>query len=226
LITISRKTSLTNIAAILIIILVLPGACFVAQAQTETSFEPTDKFSLAEYNGSISFASGGTYSQAIRENGTWNFENLRLNNSRVPKNLKVSAQNSNITITSYQKSNNTFGSTQLRYVVTGQGKQTFKLDLNSEGGEWWVTFNSVFMANNDGWSVSPDTTITITGATSNVSISYYNFPDSLGGSSNNSKLPFYQQHSVAIAAAVTVAITAILVVVIRRKNDNSSGQSH
>jgi hypothetical protein len=203
------------------IAVVLPWICYIAQAQTDTTLKPTDKFGIPEYNSSISFATSGTYERASLENGTWNFVNLRLNNSQLLEKLtlRVSAQDSNVTITSYRTFNTTIGGVYvLGYNVTGQGNQTFNFGLNPIGGDWGVIFNGVFMVENDGWRVSPDATLTITGATANVTILYYSFPDSFGGNGNSSNQPIYQQHSVAIITAVAVAITVILTIAIRRKN--------
>jgi hypothetical protein len=149
---------------------------------------------------------------------------LRLNYSHPLENLKVSAQNSEITIRSYWRFNTTSGSALLRYRVEGQGKQTFNLGLDPERGEWSVVFDEVYMGEGDGWNVSSDGTLTVTGATSSVTIWYYGFPESLidGGSSNQ---PLYEQHSVACATAVAVAITLTFAIAIRIRNQKRLGKT-
>ncbi len=80
------------------------------------------------------------------------------------------------------------------------------------------------MGKGDGWQVSPDHTLTITGAKSNTTIWYFGFPvdftvvDDL----NN---PFYLQHSVAIATIVTLVATSIFAFIIRRKNQKASNKT-
>jgi hypothetical protein len=204
--------------------LALPWICSTTQAQADTTFKPTDQFAIPAYNGTISFATFGTYTSANLENDTWNFVNLSLNSSQQLENISVSAQNSNITITGYQifdtvVSNSTLRrSALLSYTVVGQGRQTFNFDRILHGGGWSVSFNGNFVGENDGWSLSPDQTLTMTGATANVTIVYFNFSNSFGGNGNNSNQPFYQQHSVAIATGVSVAIVAVLTFAIKRKN--------
>ena len=218
---INRNTILTGIAAILMIALVLPWICFTAKAQTDTTFTPTDKFNIPANNSTINFATWGTYVRASLENDTWNFVDLRLNNSDgwEKQTLRVSAQDSNVTILSYSSPHTTFGTTRLGYIVTGQGTQTFKFGLNPKRGEWNVTFNGKSMGKNDGWCVSPDARVlTITGATSYVTISHSGLPDSFGDNGNSSNQPIYQQHSVVIITAVAVTITVFLTAAIRRKN--------
>jgi hypothetical protein len=226
-ITINRKTISTSIAAILIIALAIPWVCFTVQAQTDTAFEPTDQFSIPEYNSTINFNVSGTYRQASLENGRWNFTDLHLNNSAITEKLSVSAQNSNVTITSYQTSNATLTSTRLRYTVLGSGTQTFNLELNRVGGEWSVTVDGVFITESEGWSLSPDKTITITGAasSSNVSIYYFIFDDALGVNGGDANQSFLQQHLVLIMTAIVVAVTVVIVVVIKRRNHTKPEQT-
>ncbi len=199
------------------IFLVLPWI-LIAQAQTDTAFTSTSKFDIPTHNSTISFAVNGTFAKTSLENGTWTFTGLRLSNlpRQEKQNLTVSAQDSNVTITLFQKFNTTTGGARLRYVVSGQGKQIFNLGVLPKEGEWSVTFNGVFMAKNDVWGISPDGTVTVAGATSltNVTITCYGVPPSLRDSSNQ---PFYQQRSVVIVTAIAVAITVILAVAIRIK---------
>jgi hypothetical protein len=216
--TIRRNKILTYIAVILVIALVCFRSSFVAQAQTDTAFTSTDKFDIPTYNSTISFAVNGTFAKASLENGTYTFTGLWLRNlpRQEKQNLTVYAQDSNVTITSFQKSNTTAGVARLRYVVLGQGKQTFNLGVLPQDGEWSVTFNGVYMTENGAWDISPTGAVTVEGAASltNVIITCYGFPASLREGSNQ---PFYQQHSVAIVTAIAVVIAVILAVGIRIK---------
>jgi hypothetical protein len=213
-------------AIVIVIIAFFISACTTTTAQTDTILTPENKFSTPQYNGAISFAINGAYSKATLENATWTFENLHFYNSQPIESLKVSAENSTIIIVSYLQSN--FSSSnrilQLSYNVEGQGKQTFNLGLDSNDGEWSVIFNDVFMGEGDGWNLSPDATLTINGATGNVSLLLFRFPDSFGGG-NNSDVPFYLQHSVAIATAIIVSITVIVTIAIRVRNKRHLDQS-
>jgi hypothetical protein len=222
LIIISKKTLFTVIAAICMITLVLVLFFPFVQGQTEITFTSTDKFGAPTYNGTISFATGGTYTQANLENGIWNFENLRLNNSGLRENLAVSAQNSNVTILSYRKFNTTAVGVRLSYTVVGYGKQTFNLGLNAKEGDWSVILNGKYVSINDGWFMSPNQTITVTAATSSVTILYYNFSASIG---SNGQSSIYQQHSIAIITAIAVVITIVSAVVIRIKTKNDSTEN-
>jgi hypothetical protein len=205
--------------------LALPWICSSAHAQGETIFTPVDQFSIPVYNGTINFATAGTYTFGSLENESWTFVNLDLNNSQQFLNLSVSAQDSNITITGYQmfdltgSNSSSRRSAFLSYTVVGLGKQTFNLGRILQGGQWSVSFNGNFVGETEGWIISPDQTLTITGATANVTIGYFNFINSFGGDNgNNSDLPFYQQHSVVIAVGVTVAAVVVLSFAINRKN--------
>jgi hypothetical protein len=221
-IIVNRQTVFAAMTTFCMLALILPLLFSFTQAQTEITFFPTETFGIPTYNSTISFATGGTYTQANLENGAWNFENLRLNNSGLTKNLTVSAQNSNVTILYYREFNVTTVGVRLSYNVVGIGRQTFNLGLNAKEGDWSVILNGKFVSMNDGWFMSSDQTITVTGATSNVMILYYNFSASIGSDRNSS---FYQQHSVAIITAVAIATTVVLAVIIRIKTKNDSAEN-
>jgi hypothetical protein len=201
--------------AIILVILILFWTQDVTQAQSTTSFTLKDEFSIPSSNGVINFAVNGTYARALLVNGTWSFDNLHLSNSQPLDKLMVTAQSSNVTIISYQRFNTTVGSARLSYVVEGEGTQTFNIGLDPKKGEWSLVFNGEFVSEGDGWSASPEGTITVTGATSNVTIYYFGFPDSITGNENQ---PFYQQHSVAITVAVVLAITVTVALAIRKRS--------
>ena len=110
--------------AIIAIFFIFSLFCPNTQAQTTTAFTPADKFLVPAYNGSISFAVNGTYSNAAFENNTWTFTNLHLNRSTLLENFEISTQNSNVTVISYTTSNNNlFLYARLVYVAEGEGKQ-------------------------------------------------------------------------------------------------------
>lgn len=204
------------------IVLILSWACPIVLAQTDINFTSNDKFDIPASNGTITFAANGSYAWAGLENGVWRYVNLRIDGSQPLENFKVSAQDSNVTIVSY-RAGNTTRSARLRVFVEGQGKQTFNVGINVEQGEWsghpdWsVIVNGVWMGEGDVWSITPDGTLTITGADGNVTIAHYGFLEAMG-SENSSNQPFYQKHSVAIITTVVVAITVIIAIAIRMRN--------
>jgi len=215
--------------AIIVIIFIFPLTCSNTQAQTNTAFNPSDKFSIPAYNGSIGFAVNGTYSKATLEDNTWTFTNLYLNGSQPLENFQLSTQNSNLTIFSYQAINvTTFQIVLLSYAVEGKGEQVLNLGLGPEENgldpsvEWNViVHNNVFLAEGDGWSISNNGTIIVNGASGNVSIVHYDF----GNSAPSSNLPFYEQHSIAIIVAVGVVATVIVAEVIRVRSRKHSGEN-
>ena len=217
MITIS-KPLLKGLAAVIILVLVFAYVCSNTQAQTITTFTPADKFTIPELNGTISFAVNGSCSAATLENGAWNFKDLKLNPSQSTGNLKVSAENSNVTVSFYRAYNSTSGrSGVLRYTVKGQGKQSINLGLNSSrptsAVEWSVIVpNTIFLAEGEGWNLLPDDTVVIAVATSNVTLVYYSFR-----LADNSNLPFNQQHSIAIITAIVLALTVTIAIIIRVK---------
>ncbi len=201
---------------LVLFIVIFPLTCRYAQAQTNTAFNNSEIFFVPAYNGSISFGVNGTYSNATFENNIWVFANLRLNRSQPLAVLEISAQNSNVTIFSYTATNNAASpSVRLRYTVVGQGSQTVNLGLSPKiaefdpGAEWSITVNNnVFLAQGQGWTISRDGTITVDDANGTVNIAHTEY------FGNNSNVPFYQQHSVAIAiAAAFVAVVVVAVVV-------------
>jgi hypothetical protein len=218
----SNSAVLKDITAALIIVVLLQ-VCPIAIAQTDTNFTPADSFHIPSHNTIISFAVNGTYANAKLRNDTWNFADLRLSGSQPLENLEVSAQDSNVTIVSYQVYNTTLSSARLRVVVEGRGKQTFNIGIDVEQGEWgvhpeWsVIVNGVWMGEGDGWSITLDGTLTITGLIGNVTIVHYGFLEAIG-SENGAIQSFVQKHSVAIITTVIVAITVIIAIVIRVRN--------
>ena len=211
----------SGLRAVIIVALVFSCFCPSSQAQAPQFFTPLDKFNIPELNGTINFAFNGSCSTAKLENATWVFNDLRFNITRPLGNLKVSAENSNMTIYSYQ-ANKFFGrSVFLRCTVNGVGKQTVNLGLNvsnpTSSSEWSVTIpgpsgNTIFLAENEGWKLLPDNTVVVTGITGNLSLVHYNFGVNIDGN-----LPFYQAHSIALITGITLVSTVAVALVIRVK---------
>jgi hypothetical protein len=202
--------------AIIAIIFILSLTCPNTQAQTSTSFTPADKFSIPLYNGSVSFAVNGTYSNAAFENNTWTFTNLQVNKSKLLENFEISTQNSNVTILSYETANNSeVQSATLRCEVIGHGEQILNFGLGFGSGEleWSISVNGTDIGGSvgQGWNVSHNGTVVVNGQTGELNIVRYSYFVS------NSNLPFYQQHSVAIITVIIIAITVTIAVAIKVK---------
>ena len=139
--------------------------CVTAQAQTQTSFTTIDKFNIPQYNSSISFAQNGSYSAAALENGFWTFKNLKLDSQNLSflglnatqglGELRISAQNSNVTVWTYISVNYSFPVDLLSYYAEGTGNQTVNLGLNasrSSSDEWSVIVSdNVFLPPGQGF---------------------------------------------------------------------------
>jgi hypothetical protein len=211
----NSKTVMTGFAAIILIAILFFYFSPSSQAQTRQNFTLSDEFNISQLNGTIRFASNGSFSSATLENDTWVFNDLRFNISRPLGNLKISAENSNMTIFSYQPINFFGRSFFLMYSVDGVGRQTVNLGLNvsqpTSASEWSViTPGSVFLAEGEGWKLLTDDTVVLTGLTGNLSIVHYNF-----GEYNDENLPFNEKHSVAIIIAIVLASTVTVGVVIK-----------
>jgi hypothetical protein len=210
----SRKKILFETAVILIIASLLPNVILSTQAQIAINFTPADKFSIPQYNGSISFGFNGSYAKAVLENDSWTFSSLRLNGSRPLRDLKISAQNSNITILLYSSYVNSTRAASLRYTAEGQGIQIVNLGLNltqqSNAYQWTVVIpgksGSVFLAENEHWKFLPNDTLMIYGLSGNVTVTRYGF-----------SVAADEGHSVAIVTAALVAATVAVAVAIRFK---------
>jgi len=193
-----------------------------AKAQDITNFTSQDRFNIPEFNGSISFALNGSYSSATLENGTWIFNDLSLNNSQPMGNLKISVQDSNMTVWTFRSPLISGRSTTLRFNIEGIGNQTVNLGLNSTKPtppiEWIVTVpsvtvpNTVFLAEGDHWNLLPDDSVVVYGLTGNVSVSHFGF-----NIPNTINLPFYEQHSIIIATISLLAVMVAVALVIRFK---------
>jgi len=211
---------LAGLVTVFLIVLVFSSSCPGVRAQAQTAFTSADKFSIPQLNGTVSFAQNGSYSSASLDNGTWIFSDLRFSLTRSAGTLRVSAENSNITILSYGAFNFLGRNPTFRYNAQGDGRQTVNLGLNSthtHPSEWTIIVRgNVFLAQGEGWSLLPDDTVVLTGLTGNISVTHINFGLSGGGGSNGN-LPFYEVHSVIIAVAAVLAVVVAAAVVIKFK---------
>jgi hypothetical protein len=83
------KTALIRLAVVLVILLLFYPVCDKVHAETGVYFTSEDKFSIPEFNGSISFSVNGSCSAAIFENDIWIFTDLKFSlfSASVPENL-------------------------------------------------------------------------------------------------------------------------------------------
>jgi hypothetical protein len=216
----------TAVLAVVIILLL-----HNAKAQNETIFTQNITFDISTQESKISFGVNGTYTSATLTNGTWSFTNLKLNGSQTLNSFKVSARNSNITIDSIILRNTTSRSARLRYVAEGLGEQVFQMGITAGEGrwglhpEWSVIVNGVWLGEGDGWTITPDGTITIKGVAGSISISRYSF---LGPIETDKDLSFYEQHSVSITIIAFAGSIVILGTIVRlktKKHDNQMSLS-
>jgi hypothetical protein len=217
---------------------------YVASAQTFTAFTTETAFNIPELNGTIYFAINGSYSRALLDNNTWIFSDLQLYNSQTLKAFNVSVQNCNMTIILSERFSGYFNaqnntaqgdrSGRVEYNVTGHGIQTFNFGLSPSFGltsryrDLIVWFNigarSSLSASamGNGWQISRDGTITVTNATTGVTISYLDYSQEF----TNANISFYQRHSVTITAAALVAAIVIVGLVLKlnsQKNRHAEG---
>ena len=116
---------------------------------TPLIFTPATQFPIPITNGSVSFAQIGYYENATLVNDTWVFTQLQLDSQQTDllssspntANLNVTAQDSNITLTSFERLltpdgsdiNNTgswLTAGWLNYTVTGVGRQVIAIQFN------------------------------------------------------------------------------------------------
>ena len=85
------------------------------------------------------------------------------------------------------------------------------LQQQSRVNEWSVNLDGQpYVSEGHGWKLLPDDTLFITDATHNATITHYTYVD-------DSNLPFYQRHSVAIITVAMVALTVTIALLIRVK---------
>jgi hypothetical protein len=207
---------------IILLILIFSFQFFITKTNAipEITFNPTKKFEILENNSSISFAFEGAYTKAYLQDGFWNFENLRLNNSDTKYNLKVSVTNCSIIITSYRIYNriyvgeNTTRAT-LSYDVSGPGTQTFILEINPNEGAYGVVIDGIFESLNHGWKLSSEGNPIITGAKEQTRVSYYGYPPSYINRTGD-----IDEHSVFIFSIVFVVAIIVFASVISTQKKN------
>lgn len=218
----SYRAVIGGLATVIILVLGVSYFCPISQAQTRQTFTPSDKFSIPELNGTVSFAVNGSFSSALLENSTWVFTDLSFNSNQSLGNLGISAENSNVIVQSIRAFNSSFRSSRVTYTVEGEGRQTvnfgFTSSQPSSASEWSVNLDGhSFVGEGKGWNLLRDNTVVITDAAKNATVVHYTFI----GSFDDSTLPLYQRHSIAIitvaAVALTVAITIIIKVKVRKE---------
>jgi len=224
-----RKAVWAGIPLVMILILANPQFCATSQAQTQTTFTTADKFGIPQYNSTISFALNGSYSAARLENGFWTFKNLNLDSQDLSflglnatqglGELRISAQNSNVTIWARISVNYSFPVDLLSYYAEGAGNQTVNLGLNasrSSSDEWSVIVSdNVFLPLGQGWSLSPDDSVLVWGRTGNVTVAHFGF------NPEYTNLSFFLQHYVVIFTALLLAAVIFVAVIIRIRTRKS-----
>ncbi len=208
------RLTLAILSVLIFTLLPLSDANATAEAETEITFTPNDRFPVTSFNGSIRFATNGSYTTATLTNGKWAFTNLRLNDSQTPSTLIIGVKDSNITILSLRTFNFSGRSTFLQYVAQGLGSQSVKLDLNSSRQtspyEWSVIVpgasGAVWLAEGQNWNLESDNTVVINDLVGYVSVSHFNIFTQSDGN-----------HSILIITAVAFAIVVALALVVRTK---------
>jgi hypothetical protein len=224
-----RKAVWAGIPLVMILILANPQLCATSQDQTQTTFTTADKFGIPQYNSTISFALNGSYSAATLENGFWTFKNLKLdsqdlsflglNATQSLGELRISAQNSNVTIWARISVNYSFPVDLISYYAEGAGNQTVNLGLNASrasSDEWSIIVSdNVFLPLEQGWSLSPDDSVLVWDRTGNVTVAHFGF------NPEYKNLSFFLQHYVVIFTALLLAAVIFVAVIIRIRTRKS-----
>jgi hypothetical protein len=149
--------SFTTVIALCVIV-ILSVCSLSVNADSANSFfaistplisTPANQFSIPITNGSVSFARIGYYENGTLVNDTWVFTHLQLDSQQTDllssspnsANLNVTAQDSNITLSSFERLltpeggdvNNTgswLTAGWLNYTVTGVGRQVIAIQFN------------------------------------------------------------------------------------------------
>ena len=199
-------------------------------------FTSADRFQIPSTNGTINFATDGSYDQSNIDGDTYNFINLTLNNyvinagkfasnvtgrdvlpyilqAHYPANFGISVENCSITITGISPL--TWHSMpELNYTVQGTGSQVFKFPFHLSAFNWTVYIDGVNKANNDGWSLETNNQLKITSATSNVGIIGKELPVLDDGTSYS---PLMGQLTLAIAV-IAVPLTIVIALIVTRRH--------
>jgi hypothetical protein len=213
------------VIALIAIFIVFSNNLGSVQAQEPTAFSPADTFAIPGTNGAINFAVSGNYMSAALENNSWIFTDLRLNGSQSLKNLEISAENSNITVQYYRKSNAnvTLQSERLRYSSQGVGQQTIKINsgVQTDGHDWNIGVQgNNYVPKGKIWKIT-DGAIQIKGQTGNINVVHYLYMDNL----TDPNAPLYQTHSAVLGVLVLVAITVGVASVIKVRSNRLDEQA-
>jgi len=229
----NRKAVWVMIPLMLIWLLANFQLCVTTQAQTQKTFTTMNKFNIPLYNSSISFAQNGSYSAAALENGFWTFKNLKLDSQNLSflglnatqglGELRISAQNSNVTVWTYISVNYSFPVDLLSYYAEGIGNQTVNLGLNSSrfsSDEWSVIVSdSVFLPVGQGWTLQPDNSVLVWGERGNITVAHFSF------NSEYRNLSFFLQHYVGIFIVLLLSAVVLVALAIRVRARRSTKPS-
>lgn len=176
------KTAFISVALACAFAMLSSPTYFLVHAQDTTNFTPTTHFAIPASNSTIAFATSGSYENASLNNNTWDFTGFALSttNGYLPtapmgnNNFSVTAQNCKATILCLD-SLNRFPPYPgwLNYTVAGVGSQAFNMYYGTNYGmaiDWTVYIDGTNKTQNDGWTISTEGWLTVTGANSNVSI--------------------------------------------------------
>jgi hypothetical protein len=195
------------------------------KAYSDFSFTSEDVFRIQSKNSSIRFANNGTYESANLENGVWVFKNLYISNSRAAEklNLTISATDCDLTIFPFLSTPYSYGIATLKWIIlpyslSGEGTQVFNLGLEPDNSQLDVILDGEYAGRNHGWTRSDDGTLTITGATSNVTLWYIRYPEKAEGSQD-----FLSEHYVLIGSAIFFAFIVIVAVSFKYRNRETNG---
>jgi hypothetical protein len=208
------KTSVRVMALCVVIIVSFSVTTAMADqitpSTTHLAFTSAMQFLSPTINGSVSFAQAGYYENVTLVNDTWVFIHLQLDSqqpdllsdSPTTADLNITTQNSNITITSFerlltpdssdwQNQGSWLTAGWLNYTVSGIGKQVIKIEFNlaafsNEPASMWPINVNVYLDGekaqfNVNWTNIGDdetrmlpygTGLIVYGAASNVSVQY------------------------------------------------------
>ena len=191
--------------------------------QTETPFTRDDSFALTSSNGSVRFAANGAFKNAFMENNTWFFEGLyfSVDGYQAQKlNISISATDCDMIISPFfvfSRSSQGDEVTRLffRYSVKGQGTQSVNLGFDLQQGQIEAILDGEWIGLNHGWTRSPDGTVTVSAHVSNVTISFYGYPQSYLGEPD-----LFEDHYVAIGStfSLTVIVGLATVITLNKRN--------
>ena len=205
-----KKNTILFTIGILLIILISQLSFLNAFAQNEVMFYSTDKFEITELNSEFSFSSEGSYEMDSLDDGVWKFVNFQLNDGFKLETFSVSAIDSTLSNLTMQSFGDDLGLI-LSYTVMGEGEQSFNFGDGTVGGSWSVIFDDVFVAENSGWHILPDNTLSITGIASTVTLLYI----VTEGTADSSDKSFFEQHSVSILMTIIVITVLVIAIVLR-----------